>query len=62
MLGWVGGMRLNCAMKSCFGLLIMLLVLVAVIGGGAALWYLSETAEFSRKQGTAAPATTGDGL
>jgi len=55
------GIGLNRCMKSCFGLLIMLLVLVAVIGGGALLWYLSDTAEFSRKEGSSSPATLPDG-
>jgi hypothetical protein len=41
-------------MKSCLGVLFTLLVLVAVIGGGAALWYLSSTTQITRK--TAAPA------
>ncbi len=36
-------------MKSCLGILITFLVLVAVLGGSALLWYLSDTAEFSRK-------------
>ena len=36
-------------MKSCLGLLIVLLVFVAVVGGGALIWYLSSTSEFSRK-------------
>jgi hypothetical protein len=36
-------------MKSCLGLFLALLILVAVIGSGAAIWYLSDTAEFSRK-------------
>ena len=36
-------------MKSFLGMLFTLLVLTAVIGGGALLWYLSKTAEFSRK-------------
>ncbi|MEO7098190.1 MAG: hypothetical protein ABI162_02430 [Luteolibacter sp.] len=35
-------------MKSCLGLLFALLIFVAVIGGGALIWYLSTTAEFSR--------------
>jgi hypothetical protein len=35
-------------MKSCLGLLFALLIFVAVIGGGALIWYLSDTAEFSR--------------
>ncbi len=40
-------------MKSCLGLLFALFLFVAVIGGGAMIWYLSSTAEFSR---TAVPA------
>lgn len=36
-------------MKSCLGMLIALLVLVVVIGGLAGIWYLSSSAEFSRK-------------
>lgn len=36
-------------MKSCLGLLLAMIILVAVIGSGAAIWYLSNTAEFSRK-------------
>jgi hypothetical protein len=36
-------------MKSCLGLLFTLLVFTIVIGGGALIWYLSDTAEFSRK-------------
>lgn len=35
-------------MKSCLGILIVFFTFVAVIGGGAFLWYLSSTAEFSR--------------
>lgn len=41
-------------MKSCLGLLLALIILVAVIGSGAAIWYLSDTAEFSRKDAPAA--------
>jgi len=40
-------------MKSCLGLLFAIFLFVAIIGGGAMIWYLSNTAEFSR---TAAPA------
>ncbi len=36
-------------MKSCLGILLVFFTLVAVIGGGALIWYLSSTAEFSRK-------------
>lgn len=36
-------------MKSCLGLLIVLLVFVAVVGGGVLIWHLSSTAEFTRK-------------
>ncbi len=35
-------------MKSCLGLLFMLLLFVVVIGGGALIWYLSDTAEFTQ--------------
>lgn len=40
-------------MKSCFGLLLALGILIAVLGSGAAIWYLSDTAEFSRKESPA---------
>ncbi len=43
-------------MKSCLGLLFALLVFVAVIGGGALIWYLSRSSEFSRPAATAAAA------
>jgi hypothetical protein len=36
-------------MKSCLGILLIFFTLVAVIGGGAFLWYVSHTSEFSRK-------------
>lgn len=42
-------------MKSCLGLLLALIILLAVIGTGAAIWYLSDTAEFTRKEAPAAP-------
>lgn len=35
-------------MKSCFGMLLALVLFALVIGGGGLIWYLSETAEFSR--------------
>jgi hypothetical protein len=38
-------------MKSCLGILIVFTVLVAVVGGGALVWYLSNTAEFARTPG-----------
>jgi hypothetical protein len=41
-------------MKSCLGMLLTLVILLAVIGTGAAIWYLSDTAEFSRKETPAA--------
>ena len=41
-------------MKSCLGILLVFFTFVSVIGGGALIWYLSNTAEFSRKS---APAT-----
>jgi hypothetical protein len=39
-------------MKSCLGLLFVLLVFTVVVGGGALIWYLSDTAEFSRNGAT----------
>jgi len=42
-------------MKSCLGILIVFLTFIAVVGGGALIWYLSNTSEFSRK--TPAPQT-----
>jgi len=36
-------------MKSFFGMLLVLLVIVAVVGTGFLIWHLSATAEFSRK-------------
>jgi len=39
-------------MKSCLGILIVFTTLIAVLGGGALIWYLSSTAEFSRKATT----------
>jgi len=40
-------------MKSCFGMLIALIVLIAVIGSAAGIWYLSSSAEFERKEAPA---------
>ncbi|MES2657657.1 MAG: hypothetical protein V4689_03510 [Verrucomicrobiota bacterium] len=37
-------------MKSCLGILLVFFTFVAVVGGGALIWYLSNTAEFSRKE------------
>ncbi|WP_265594118.1 hypothetical protein [Haloferula sp. BvORR071] len=42
-------------MKSCFGLLLTMLILIAVIGTGATIWYLSNTAEFTKKEAPARP-------
>lgn len=36
-------------MKSCLGILLVFFTFVAVLGGGGFLYYLSSTAEFSRK-------------
>lgn len=44
-------------MKSCLGILLVFFTFVAVLGGGALIWYLSSTSEFSRKGAAAAPAT-----
>lgn len=43
-------------MKSCLGILLVFFTFVAVIGGGALIWYLSITSEFSRKDAATAPA------
>ena len=43
-------------MKSCLGILLVFFTFVSVIGGGGLIYYLSSTAEFSRKQGAASPA------
>ncbi|MBC8126393.1 MAG: hypothetical protein H8M99_04500 [Gloeobacteraceae cyanobacterium ES-bin-144] len=45
-------------MKSCFGLLFILAVFTVILGGGALIWYLSDTAEFSRASTSARPAAT----
>ncbi len=42
-------------MKSCLGLLFTLLILIAIVGTGAALWYLSDTAAFSKQEIRATP-------
>lgn len=42
-------------MKSCLGLLLTLLILIAVIGTGVTLWYMSDSAEFSQKAAPASP-------
>jgi len=36
--------------KSCLGLALSLLILAAVLATGAGIWWLSQNAEFSRKQ------------
>jgi hypothetical protein len=43
-------------MKSCLGILIVFFTFVAVVGGGALIYYLSTTSEFSRKSPLASPA------
>jgi hypothetical protein len=52
----LGETAYNPSMKSCLGLLFVLIVFTVVLGGGALIWYLSNTAEFSRNG--AASATT----
>ena len=42
-------------MKSCLGMLLILLAFVLVVGGGAAIWYLSDSVEFTRKDKQAPP-------
>ena len=46
----------NPPVKSCLGLLFTLLVFSIVVGGGALIWYLSDTAEFGRTGNGAAAA------
>lgn len=36
-------------MKSCLGILLAFSLFITVIGGGALLWYLSSTVEYSRR-------------
>ena len=48
-------MGLNPPMKFFLGSIFTLLVFTVVIGGGALIWYLSETTEVSRNE--AMPAT-----
>jgi hypothetical protein len=42
-------------MKSCFALLLSLVASIAILGSGALLWYLSDTAEFTRQTKPPAP-------
>lgn len=35
-------------MKSCLGILIIFFSFLAIVGGGAGIWYLSKTSEFTR--------------
>ncbi len=46
---------LSPAMRSCFGFLFVMLVLSAVFGTSALIWYLSSTSEFSHKDTGGAP-------
>ncbi|BCU77549.1 hypothetical protein [Luteolibacter sp. LG18] len=44
-------------MKSCFGMLLVVLVILAVLGSAGLVWYLNANTEFSRKElPAAAPA------
>jgi hypothetical protein len=44
-------------MKSCLGSLLLLFALIALLTTGGGIWYLSKTANFSRKdQAAEAPA------
>jgi len=45
-------------MKSCLGILLVFFTFVTVIGGGALIWYLSNTAEFSRKDAATASSSS----
>jgi cytoskeletal protein RodZ len=42
-------------MKSCLGLIFALSLFVVVVGGGAFIWYLSYSAEFSRAGSSSNP-------
>jgi uncharacterized membrane protein (DUF4010 family) len=42
--------------NGCFSLLLLLIAFVAIIGGGAVLWYLSDTAEFAKTETASQPA------
>jgi len=44
-------------MKSSLGMLFIVLLLFVVVGGGAFIWYLSQTAEFSQQPTPAAAGT-----
>jgi len=35
-------------MKSCLSLLFVMVIFIAIVGGAALLWHLSNTTEFSR--------------
>jgi hypothetical protein len=43
-------------MKSCLGLLLVLFLCVVVVGGAGLIFYLSQTAEFSRRDAAVPPA------
>jgi hypothetical protein len=45
-------------MKSFVGMLFTLLVFTLVVGGAALIWYLSDTAEFSRVESKPVPRET----
>ena len=45
-------------MKSFVSMLFTLLVFTLVVGGAAMIWYLSDTAEFSRVDSKPAPGGT----
>ena len=44
-------------MKSCLSLLFVLVIFIAIVGGAALLWHLSNTTEFSRVSHPAADAS-----
>jgi flagellar basal body-associated protein FliL len=49
-----GGTRYQSRVRSFFGMLLVLLVFVLVVGGGGLIWHLSSNVEFSRKDVPAA--------
>jgi hypothetical protein len=40
--------------QSCFGMILTVIILITVLSSGIAIWHLSDTAEFSRKEVPAA--------
>lgn len=43
-------------LNGCFSMLLLLIAFIAIMGGGAVLWYLSDTAEFAKTESVSRPA------